>query len=83
MFRSLTSVILIIHFVGEDCLSSQFLILVILIKCLRFITTDELEAAMREYGIADENCIKDILTEVDTDNVRFAPSLELPGLPNQ
>ena len=33
-----------------------------------FITTDELEAAMREYGIADENCIKDILMEVDTDN---------------
>ncbi|KAH9606305.1 hypothetical protein KSS87_000220 [Heliosperma pusillum] len=33
-----------------------------------YITTDELETAMREYGIADENCIKDILAEVDTDN---------------
>ncbi|XP_057540367.1 calcium-dependent protein kinase 33-like [Amaranthus tricolor] len=33
-----------------------------------FITTDELEHEMRSYGIADENCIKDILTEVDTDN---------------
>ncbi|CAO2836281.1 unnamed protein product [Amaranthus hypochondriacus] len=33
-----------------------------------FITTDELEQAMRDYGIADENCIKDILVEVDTDN---------------
>ncbi|KAK9673890.1 hypothetical protein RND81_12G196600 [Saponaria officinalis] len=33
-----------------------------------FITTDELETAMREYGIADENCIKEILAEVDTDN---------------
>lgn len=33
-----------------------------------FITTDELETAMRDYGIADENCIKDILMEVDTDN---------------
>jgi len=35
----------------------------------RFITTDELEAAMMEYGIADESSIKDILSEVDTDNV--------------
>ncbi|KAL9236304.1 hypothetical protein vseg_010991 [Gypsophila vaccaria] len=33
-----------------------------------FITTDELETAMRDFGIADENCIKDILAEVDTDN---------------
>ncbi|KAH9610519.1 hypothetical protein KSS87_000991 [Heliosperma pusillum] len=33
-----------------------------------FITTDELQTAMREYGIADENCIKEILAEVDTDN---------------
>ena len=24
---------------------------------------------MRDYGIADEHCIKDILVEVDTDNV--------------
>ncbi|KAL9243509.1 hypothetical protein vseg_017386 [Gypsophila vaccaria] len=33
-----------------------------------FITTDELETAMMEYGIADESCIKEILSEVDTDN---------------
>ncbi|KAJ8423368.1 hypothetical protein Cgig2_026786 [Carnegiea gigantea] len=33
-----------------------------------YITTDELEAAMKEYGIADEDCIKEILLEVDTDN---------------
>nr|AAD17800.1 Ca2+-dependent protein kinase [Mesembryanthemum crystallinum] len=33
-----------------------------------FITTDELETAMKEYGIADENCIAEILLEVDTDN---------------
>jgi len=33
-----------------------------------YITIDELETAMREYGIADDNCIKEILAEVDTDN---------------
>ncbi|KAK9714980.1 hypothetical protein RND81_06G135200 [Saponaria officinalis] len=33
-----------------------------------YITTDELETAMMEYGIADENSIKEILSEVDTDN---------------
>lgn len=33
-----------------------------------YITTDELETAMKEYGIADENSIKEILAEVDTDN---------------
>ncbi|KNA20599.1 hypothetical protein SOVF_050880 [Spinacia oleracea] len=33
-----------------------------------FITTDELESAMMEYGIADESSIKEILSEVDTDN---------------
>ncbi|KAL8151208.1 hypothetical protein V2J09_021016 [Rumex salicifolius] len=33
-----------------------------------FITTDELESAMKEYGIADESSIKEILSEVDTDN---------------
>ncbi|KAL9236927.1 hypothetical protein vseg_011539 [Gypsophila vaccaria] len=33
-----------------------------------YITTDELETAMKEYGIADENSIKEILSEVDTDN---------------
>lgn len=32
------------------------------------ITTDELETAMMEYGIADESSIKEILSEVDTDN---------------
>ncbi|CAO2842545.1 unnamed protein product [Amaranthus hypochondriacus] len=33
-----------------------------------YITTDELESAMMEYGIADESSIKEILSEVDTDN---------------
>lgn len=36
---------------------------------VRFITMDELEVAMMEYGIADESSIKEILSEVDTDNV--------------
>jgi len=35
----------------------------------RFITRDELENAMKEYGMGDEATIKEIITEVDTDNV--------------
>lgn len=33
-----------------------------------FITMDELETAMKDYEIADESSIKDIISEVDTDN---------------
>ncbi|XP_060188252.1 calcium-dependent protein kinase 21-like [Lycium barbarum] len=33
-----------------------------------FITRDELENAMKEYGMGDEATIKEIITEVDTDN---------------
>ncbi|GAB2230543.1 hypothetical protein Droror1_Dr00014813 [Drosera rotundifolia] len=33
-----------------------------------FITRDELESAMREYGIADDDTIKEIISEVDSDN---------------
>ncbi|KAF8409562.1 hypothetical protein HHK36_005640 [Tetracentron sinense] len=34
-----------------------------------FITRDELESAMKEYGMGDEASIKEIISEVDTDNV--------------
>ncbi|KAJ6978515.1 hypothetical protein NC653_026818 [Populus alba x Populus x berolinensis] len=34
-----------------------------------FITRDELESAMKEYGMGDEATIKDIIAEVDADNV--------------
>lgn len=37
----------------------------------RYITRDELEAAMKEYGMGDEASIKEIISEVDTDNVSF------------
>ena len=37
--------------------------------CIRFITRDELETAMKDYGMGDEDTIKDIIAEVDTDNV--------------
>ena len=41
------------------------------IPCLsRFITKDELETAMKEYGIGDDATIREIIAEVDTDNVR-------------
>lgn len=33
-----------------------------------YITMDELEKAMKEYGMGDESTIKDIISEVDTDN---------------
>lgn len=33
-----------------------------------FITVDELETAMKEYGMGDDATIKEILSEVDTDN---------------
>ncbi|KAK6133295.1 hypothetical protein DH2020_032958 [Rehmannia glutinosa] len=35
-----------------------------------YITRDELETAMKEYGMGDEATIKEIISEVDTDNVR-------------
>ncbi|KAL3522000.1 hypothetical protein ACH5RR_014834 [Cinchona calisaya] len=33
-----------------------------------FITRDELESAMKDYGMGDEDTIKEIISEVDTDN---------------
>lgn len=33
-----------------------------------YITRDELESAMKEYGMGDEASIKEIISEVDTDN---------------
>ncbi|KAI7746794.1 hypothetical protein M8C21_007701 [Ambrosia artemisiifolia] len=33
-----------------------------------YITMDELETAMKQYGMGDEDTIKDIISEVDTDN---------------
>ncbi|KAJ7963821.1 putative Calcium-dependent protein kinase [Quillaja saponaria] len=33
-----------------------------------FITRDELESAMKEYGMGDEGTIREIISEVDTDN---------------
>lgn len=35
----------------------------------RYITRDELETAMKEYGMGDNDTIKEIISEVDTDNV--------------
>lgn len=37
----------------------------------RYITRDELEAAMKEHGMGDENTIKEIISEVDADNVSY------------
>lgn len=40
-----------------------------LLMWFSFITKDELESAMKEYGMGDEATIKDIIAEVDTDHV--------------
>jgi len=40
-----------------------------LIFMYRYITRDELETAMTEHGMGDEATIKEIISEVDTDNV--------------
>lgn len=37
----------------------------------RYITRDELEAAMKEHGMGDDNTIKEIISEVDADNVSY------------
>lgn len=37
----------------------------------RFITRDELEIAMKEHGMGDEATIREIISEVDTDNVSY------------
>ncbi|KAI7737710.1 hypothetical protein M8C21_011882, partial [Ambrosia artemisiifolia] len=42
-----------------------------------FITRDELETAMKEYGMGDEATIKDIISEVDTDNVSSSSSASI------
>ena len=39
---------------------------------------EELEQALKKYNMGDENTIKEIIAEVDTDNVRF--SLAVPVL---
>lgn len=48
---------------------NDFLANVFFIPYYRFITRDELEKAMKEYGMGDEATIRDIISEVDTDNV--------------
>ena len=35
----------------------------------RYITVDELEQALKKYGIGDNKKIKEIIVEVDTDHV--------------
>ncbi|KAJ0501105.1 putative non-specific serine/threonine protein kinase [Helianthus annuus] len=42
--------------------------MIVILWEIRFITRDELETAMKNYGMGDEATIKDIITEVDTDN---------------
>jgi hypothetical protein len=35
----------------------------------RYITRDELQTAMKEYGMGDDETIREIISEVDADNV--------------
>ena len=41
--------------------------------CDRYITIEELEQALREYGMQDGRDIKEIVSEVDSDNVSAFP----------
>lgn len=48
----------------------------------RYITIDELEAALTEYGMGDDEAtIKEILSNVDTDNVKHTKTKLLSFLP--
>ena len=38
---------------------------------LSYITMDELETAMKDYGLGEGATIKEIISEVDTDNVSY------------
>lgn len=50
-------------------LLTKFIDFIYLLLLFRFITRDELESAMKEYGMGDDDTIKEIISEVDTDNV--------------
>jgi hypothetical protein len=43
----------------------------IFLNCISYITRDELEAALLEHEMGDATAIRDIISEVDTDNVRL------------
>jgi hypothetical protein len=43
----------------------------------RYITTEELEQALREYGMHDGRDIKEIISEVDGDNVSSKKGIEI------
>lgn len=38
-------------------------------RSFSYITRDELKAAMKDYGMGDEETIREIISEVDADNV--------------
>ena len=38
---------------------------------IRYITVEELEQALKQYNMGDAKTIKEILAEVDTDNVKL------------
>jgi hypothetical protein len=42
---------------------------------LRYITVDELEEALKKYDMGDEETIKEIIAEVDTDHVSNSPKV--------
>lgn len=42
-----------------------------LVSYFRYITMEELEHALKKYNMGDAKTIKEIIAEVDTDNVRF------------
>ena len=50
--------------------------------CSRFITRDELVHALKQYNMGDEKTIREIIDEVDTDNVCFLSYLFIVKFPS-
>lgn len=44
---------------------------------VRYITMEELEQALKKYNMGDEKTIKEIIAEVDTDNVCSSLSISI------
>lgn len=46
-----------------------FVLVFFLLLLFSYITMEELESALKKYNMGDEKTIKEIIAEVDTDNV--------------
>ena len=42
-----------------------------MLSCLRYISKEEVEQALKKYNMGDEKTVAEIIAEVDTDHVRI------------